>query len=146
MAEWKLNAITDLRDYPYIVQSLQSIPAQIKELEAALVTQRSVQYDKTPVQGGISGAEDRILNNIDRRERLKINLSVATAKVERIENGLNALTATERKVLDAFYINRISGHMRRLCADLNYEERNIYKIKDTALRKFTLAMFGLMDF
>lgn len=146
MADWEKNAVKDLREYGCVKESLVNIPAEIHELETALHTIKSVTYDKTPVAGGTSGREDALINNIDRRGRLAENLEVAKSKVARIERGLAVLSDRERRVLDGFFMRRSYGHVERLADELGYEERNIYKIKDEALLKFTLAMFGVRDY
>lgn len=145
MANWQRNAITDLREYEQVQQSLINIPQEIGTLEMAMTALRGAGFDKTPVEGGTSTYESRLIDNIDRRERLKINLEIAQAKVQRIGRGLAALSENEALVLRRFYIRRERDYLDRLCEELGYEERNIYKIKDVALKKFTLAMFGVID-
>ena len=145
MADWEKNAVKDLREYGCIKESLVNIPAEIKELEMAAQTIKSVTYDKTPVAGGTSGREDALINNIDRRGRLAENLIVAQCKVARIERGLAVLSEREKRVLDGFFMRREYGYLERLKLDLGYEDRQVYRIKDDALKKFTLAMFGIVD-
>lgn len=145
MADWEKNAMKDLREYQCIKESLVNIPAEIKELEIAVQTIKSVTYDKTPVSGGTSGREDALINNIDRRGRLHENLLVAQSKVRRIERGLAVLSEREKRVLDGFFMKREYGYLDRIKTELGYEERQIYRIKDEALKKFTLSMFGIVD-
>ena len=145
MANWKYNAIQDLREYPSIKDSLISIPEEIKAIEIDLQMVKGTSYDKTPVSGGASGREDRLIDYIDRKGRLQENYKAAELRVKRIERGLETLSANERAVLERFFISREAGYMDRLQHDLGYEQRNIYKIKDAALKKFTLSMFGVVD-
>ena len=140
------NAVKDLREYGCIKESLINIPAEIHELETALHTIKSVTYDKTPVAGGTSGREDALINNIDRRGASCGKPEVAKSKVARIERGLAVLSDRERRVPTGFFMRRSYGHVEWLADELGYEERNIYKIKDEALLKFTLAMFGVRDY
>ena len=145
VANWQRNAIVDLREYEQVQQSLVNIPQEIKGLEMAMTALRGINFDKTPVEGGTSSYESRLIDNIDRRERLKINLEIARAKVERIGRGLAALSENEALVLRRFYIRRERDYIDRLCEELGYEQAQIYRIKEAALRKFTLAMFGVID-
>ena len=145
MANWKQNAINDLREYPYLEQSLTNIPQEIKRVEEQMVREKGVAYDKTPVQGGCSGAEDRIIECIDRKERLWMNLRVAEEKAARIEKGMSGLNDRERKVLDSFYVHRSRHYIENLCEEMNCERAQVYRIKDFALKKFTLSMFGVVD-
>ena len=97
------------------------------------------------MEGGASGYEERLINYIDRKGRLEQNLGMAQARVERIERGLSVLTENERLVLTRFYIRREPRYLDRLCGELGYEMRTIYRLKDSALKKFTLAMYGVKD-
>lgn len=143
--DWRKAAAADLREYRYIRDSIDNLRGQIEELERQAHTLKGTAYDRTPVKGGTSGWEDRLIGNIDRRGRLGENLRAVQAKVARIERGLAALTDRERRVLDGFYVDRRGQHVERLCEELGYEERNIYNIKDEALKKFTLSMYGIVD-
>ena len=111
-------------------------------MEAAAYTVRSVQLDKLPVHGGSSRRESDLIDNIDRRGRLQANLELARQKARRIERGLSVLTPQERLVLERFFIRRTRDYMDRLCEELSCETAQIYRIKDSGLRKFTLAMYG----
>ena len=143
--DWRKAAAADLREYRYIRDSIDNLRGQIEELERQAHTLKGTAYDRTPVKGGTSGWEDRLIGNIDRRGRLEENLRTVQVKIERIERGLAALTDRERKVLDGFYVNRMALHIDRLCGELGYERSQIYRIHDEALKKFTLSQFGIVD-
>ena len=146
MVNWQKEAINDLRAYPVLCQSL----ARMKEQQAALDLQagavRSGFRDSEPVSGsGGSGAEDRLLSLIVKRERLNGNYAAVSKLVQQIEEALNHLDNKERLVLERFYINRCPNYVDRLCEELGYERSHIYNIKDGALRQFTIAMYGLIE-
>lgn len=145
MADWEKHSIDDLRKYEARKESLDILPDRIRALEEDMQLVKGTRYDKTPVEGGASGYEDRLIDYIDRKGRLERNLAYAKAEVEIVERGLSVLTDNERLVLTRFYIHREPRYLDRLCGELGYEMRNIYKIKDAALRKFTLAMYGVCD-
>ena len=146
MADWKYNAIQDLREYRPLQESLTNIPQEIAAIDLDMQMVKGVSFDKIPVEGGASRHEDRLISGIDRKQRLSENLNVAKMRVERIERGLRVLSDTEQLILRRFYIQREGRYVERLCEELGYEERNIYKIKDSALKKFALSMFGIVDF
>lgn len=145
MANWQYNAMQDLREYQAVKESLVSIPEELKALEIDMQLVRGTSYDKSPVQGGASGREDRLIDYIDKKGRLAENLRAATVRVRRIERGLAGLSDNERLVLNRFFISREHGHVDRLCEELGYEKTAVYNIKDAALKKFTLSMFGVID-
>ena len=145
MANWKTHAIDDLRELPALQESVRSLPEEIRELEEDMQLAKGTAFDKSPVQGGASGYDERLINYIDLKTRLGENLQAASGRAERIERGLAVLSDTERLVLERFYIHREARYLDRLCGELGYEQAQVYRIKDTALKKFTLARCGVMD-
>ena len=145
MADWEKHSIEDLREYGALKESLGTLPEEIRALEEDMQLVKGTRYDKTPVEGGASGYEERLINYIDRKGRLEQNLDLAQAKVERIERGLSVLTENERLVLTRFYIHREPRYLDRLCGELGYEKTAVYGLKNRALKRFTLAMYGVVD-
>ena len=145
MADWEKHSIDDLREYGALKESLGTLPEEIRALEEDMQLVKGTRYDKTPVVGGASGYEERLINYIDRKGRLEQNLDLAQAKVERIERGLSVLTENERLVLTRFYIHREPRYLDRLCGELGYEKTAVYGLKNRALKRFTLAMYGVVD-
>lgn len=143
--DWEDRAKRDLKQYRYVKDSLDNIPMRLRELELELQGIKSVRYDKTPVQGGTSGREDHLISSIDERTRLTEKLQMAQMKIQRIERGLAGLSPQERKVLEYTFIRPEYGGVRRLRAELNYEERNIYNLIGKALMKYTLSMCGIVE-
>lgn len=145
MADWEKHSIEDLREYRAVKESLGTLPEEIRALEEDMQLVKGTRYDKTPVEGGTSGYEERLINYIDRKGRLEQNLDLAQARVERIERGLSVLTENERLVLTRFYIHREPRYLDRLCGELGYEKTAVYGLKNRALKRFTLAMYGVVD-
>lgn len=145
MPNWQHNAVQDLREYNALSISLLNIITELKEIEISMTSTNGTAYDKSPIHGGGSGYEDRAINYIDRKGRARERYKIAHLRVERIERGLETLTENERLVLQRFYIDQGSNHVDRLCEELGYERSQVYRIKDCALKKFTLAMFGVVD-
>jgi hypothetical protein len=59
---------------------------------------------------------------------------------------LEGLDDRERLVLERFYIQRTRGHVERLMDELHFEKSRVYQCKDEALYKFTISMYGLIDY
>ena len=72
-------------------------------------------------------------------------LSYVAKEIGITEKGLAVLTEEEKTVLYKFFINRPRRHIEDLCESLNYEKTRIYEIKETALRKFTLSCYGIVE-
>ncbi len=65
--------------------------------------------------------------------------------VKLTERGLSQLTDEERRVLERFFIYRGGRHVDDLMEELCYERTRIYELKDEALYKFTVAMYGMPE-
>lgn len=142
---WKRFVEDELRAYPYLKESVGNIDERIKLLESEFCEPKAARLGATPKIGGTSTAEDSMINNIYMRQRLVENKNLAISRIELIEKGLNALNATEKRVLELFYINRQTNHVGRLMEELGYEKTQIYRIRDRALEKYALAMCGAMS-
>lgn len=144
--DWKKAAIEDLRNYTYHRDSIKNIPERIQALKEQFEAIKCANSSRDPVQGGTSRVEDSMLNNIVERQRLHHTLIATKRLVCLVQRGLAGLDETERRVLDRFYINRTRGHVEMLENELHAESSTIYRIKDQALYKFTIAMYGLTDY
>ena len=143
--DWKREAIDKLRCYAARKNALVSIPQEIRELEDAFAGIRSATTDGTPVHGGGSSREDMLLSNIAHRDELERSLRQAKDTVAIVDSGLAVLDDSERKVLDRFYIHPAQGNVDRLCEELGIEKATVYRRKEFALRKFTIALYGAVE-
>ena len=143
---WKFEAIEKLKEYAARKNAITSIPEEIKRLEEDAQRIRAASTDATPVKGGGSAREDMLLSNIVHREELQRRLSDALRWVKIVDGGLAVLSDEDRLVLDRFYIHQMRGNVERLRNELGLEdERSVYKRKDKALRKFTIALYGTCE-
>ena len=142
---WKFEAIEKLKEYTARKNAITSIPEEIKRLEEDAQRIRAASTDATPVQGGGSAREDMLLSNIVHREELQRRLSDALRWVEIVDGGLAVLTDEDRLVLDRFYIHPMRGNVDRLCDELAVEKAAVYKRKEKALHRFTVALYGATE-
>lgn len=146
MRNWEKQAMDDLRLYEKKRQSISNLIEQIEILKMQYTALRGQAFDSTPVQGGGNKMEDHLLDNIVKRERLQMNLYAVKKMVRLIERGLSSLSEIERDVLNAFYINRPNGHIEFLKEKYHIEQSEVYRMKDEALYKFTICMYGIEDY
>ena len=145
MENWKISAIEKLKQYEAKRQALDIIPMQIAEIESTMISIRSGTYI-FPISGGKStGKEDMLLSCIVQKEELLRNLDRVKLWIEFMEKGLSILDEDERLVLDRFFIHPAKGNVDRLCGELFIEQSQVYKRRDKALRRFTLAIYGCME-
>ena len=142
---WKREAIDKLKNYEAHREALENIPKEIKRLESAYAGIRSATTDGTPISGGGNTREDSMLSNIVHRDELKRRLREARLWVAQVDKALAVLDDEERLVLDRFYIHRAKGNVGELCERLNVEQATVYRKRDSALRRFTIALYGVTE-
>ncbi len=143
--KWSEYAIDSLKKHISRQTALMNLGDRIKELDTEFKSTKGPVTDRVPVKGGSSKNEDRLLNNIVERDELIQNYNAVERAVNRVERALGALTERQRRVLDGFYIFRTDDYMDRLCDDLHVEIAQVYRLKDEALKKFTLALYGTIE-
>ena len=143
--DWKREAADKLKCYEAKRTSLERAREEVRRLEDDMTRIHSATTDGTPVSGGTSTREDAMVNNIARREELKVAMREAAAWVKIVDGGLAVLDEEERHILDRFYIHRAKGNVERLCDELHVEIATVYRRRDKALRHFTLALYGVVE-
>lgn len=142
---WQKESIQRLRDYEARKQALANIEEDRKACELRAISIRAARTDGEPVKEGGNKREDALINNIVKRDELALNLEIAEREVSVTESALRTLTEEEHRILYLFYINRPRGHVELLSDELCVERSRVYELKDNALRKFTLACYGVVD-
>ena len=146
MREWKYDVRDKLSDYPKQKNAVETLPDEIRRLESEYTSLHATIYDDTPVQGGGTPYEDKLLRNIILRGDTERQLQRARLAVEFVESALNTLTHEERHIADVMYIYRQRGAVGRLREELGLEdERSVYKRAEKVLRKLTIAMYGATE-
>lgn len=143
---WSVFAVQRLRDLEDRKTAVENITEQIKALEQRFTSIRSATTDGTPVQGGNENKrEEMLIHNISTREELKNNLDIITREIEVTEKALDTLTEEEKLILTRFFILRQKGYVERLCDELYISKTGLYNKKEAALKKFTLACYGIVE-
>ena len=146
MEYWKFKAIDKLKDYSAQKVAVINLQAEIARLESEACSIKSATADGTPVKGGGSGREDRLLSNIVRREEHKAMLKRAKLAVSMVERGLDVLSQEDHHILDTMYITREKGYVDKLMDEFGLlEESSLYKRANKALHRFTIAMYGATE-
>lgn len=143
---WSVFAVQRLRDYEDRKTAVENIEEQIKVLEQRYTAIRSATTDGTPVQGGNENKrEEMLIHNIATREELKNNLEIINHEIAVTEKALATLTEEENLILTRFFILRQKGYVERLCDELFISKTALYQKKDAALKKFTMACYGIVE-
>ena len=142
--DWKREAIDKLKNYAAHREALENIPKELQRLESVYTGIRST-AGRATVSGGGGSREDTMLSNIIHRDELKRRLKEARLWVAQVDKALAVLDDEERLVLDRFYIHRAKGNVGELCERLNVEQATVYRKRDSALRRFTIALYGVTE-
>lgn len=126
-------------------QALRNIPEEIDRLKADACALRGATTDATPVKGGGNRREEALINNLVERQELEWTLQQVQRWLCTADRGLSALTPDERLVLQRLYLYPERGALNRLCNELGVEQSSIYRKRDQALHRFTVAMYGFLD-
>ena len=139
---WKKQAMNELEMLEPRKQALINIPDQIRELEEKLVTIRGQTSDSVCVSGSGGRRDDAYLNNIVAREQLQANLEEARRAVRRVSGAMGVLTPEEKEILERFYVTPEKSVSLNIAAEKCVDRKTVYRWKDVALAKFTIAMYG----
>jgi DNA-directed RNA polymerase specialized sigma subunit len=142
---WRREAADKLRNYEVHKQALESLLKEIERLESAYTGIRNTATDGMPISGSGNTREDSMIANIVHRDELKRRLKEAHLWVSMVDEALAVLDDEERLVLDRFYIHRAKGSVGELRERLNVEQSTVYRKRDSALRRFTIALYGISE-
>lgn len=143
MSNWKYDIKDDLARYGGQLVAVTTLPDELRRLELEYKSIKTASTDTTPVQGGGTVYEDRLLSNIARRDKTAASLSMAQIDIKRMEAALACLNDTERHIVDVLYIHHQRGATERLREELGFEnERTVQKVALKALRKLSYALYG----
>ena len=143
--KWKNEAMDKLRRYDVMRQALRNIPEEIARLKEDACAFRGVNTSTTPVKGGGSRREEALINNLVQRQELEWTLKQVKHWLSIADRGLLALPQDERLVLQRLYLYPEKGAVERLCSELGVEQSSVYRKRDQALQRFTLAMYGFTE-
>lgn len=141
---WNKEAVNDLRDMESLGAFIKSYPEQMKALEEDFISLKACCTDKVSVQG--SRADDALVNNIAKRERLTMNYAAALKRYTLIKEAFEKLDDRQQLLLDRFFVHRQERHVDRLCEELHLEQAQVYRLKDQALYRFTILMYGMVEY
>ena len=134
-----------LRRYGTMRCALETIPEELRRLRADAGAIRSSTADGVHVRGGGGKREDALINNLVEQQELTHSLRQVQRWVRTVDLGLNALPDDERLILRRLYLYPERGAVEQLCGDLGMEQSSVYRKRDQALHRFTLAMYGFPE-
>lgn len=126
---WKQEAIEKLRHYDAMRQAQENLSEQI--------VQTKEEADEKSMD-----CLDLQMDRLVRQKELQKALTQVRSWLRTVNRALAALTPEEKLILHRLYIYPERGNIDRLCGELNVEQSSVYRKRDKALKKFTLALYG----
>lgn len=142
---WKAEAAEKLQKYDAMRRAVTGIPKELARLEQeyrALSSAMGCGYNGAK---NIRQREENMMNNIVSRQELQWSLEQAQRWMEHVNLALGVLTPEEKRILHNFYIAPTPGSTERLCVDMGVEKSSLYRRREKALQRFTLALCGATE-
>lgn len=140
---WKKEAQEKLKNYEIMRLATINLPQEIARLEIDAEAIRGANYENAPVRCGVSRREEALMSNIIHRQELNRALQQAQLWVSTTDRALGVLNHEQKQILKKLYMYPQEGAIPDLCEELGLEQSSIYRKRDIALRKFTMAYYGL---
>lgn len=131
--DWRKVAEDDLKHYREQKMGLQHLNEQINEVNARI--------ERVTVQ--MKTEKEKLVDLYVRRDKLALARNAVEPLIRRMDESLSLLSIDERKIVERLLIDREKGAVERLCSELFLERTRVYEMRNSALRKFTVAMYGV---
>lgn len=138
--DWKKNTIEEIKNYSYLRIKCVRLREKLEELESKSKTIHGVKLSHQKIKS--SAQSQKILNQLIEREELYHMLNATRNKVKKLERAFKKLDPNERSILDKFYISRQDLTLAQMCSHFSVERSTLYRMKDSALKKLALNLFG----
>lgn len=134
----------ELRDYGIWKETLPNIKKEIELLEEVALP--AIDYSDDRVDGS-SGKDnvDILLSKLMEKEHKLETLEFIEGRMEFIESALSRLNEEERYVLNSLYVKEVAKAPRELEEEMYLSERQIQRIRNQALTKYTKYRVGLVE-
>ena len=142
---WKAEAVEKLRKYDAMCRAVANLPEQIRQLKDQAVTVPTGVLGQSGGSSDIRRREEWLTNNLVKRQELQHALEQAELWLCSMDRALGVLSAQERLILHTMYICPQKGAVQKLCGKLGLEKSSIYRRRDKALDKFTVALYGMEE-
>lgn len=140
---WQRLTIELLREINTKRKALSNIQERLSYLKDEMERVKGPVLNTTPVQGGaLNKEEERRLNNIALRAEMTLNAKELEREIENFDRAWQCLTELERIVLTVFFVEQQRDCVKRLSDQLGCEKSKIYYLRNDALYKMTLFLYG----
>lgn len=139
--KWEKEMESKLKEYPYKKNALTEIKNRINFIRDTIYSLKPM-GNTDPVQGGGSKQEDYLLNRIVEKNELEKTYKDLLYDVRFVDRALKCLNDKEKEVIELYYLNTVRLKIETICDRMGYEKSSVYRIKDDALKKMVIFMYG----
>jgi len=139
---WRTAAEEKLSLYPAQLAAVQNLQEELKMLKMGKGRLPAPQYSTPRVCITPGRQEDRVLNDLARKQEMEWSLAQAKTWIRVTERALDTLSEGDRTLLQVLYMDPDEDRIGKLCRQLHVERSSIYRRRDSALRRFTTALYG----
>lgn len=142
---WREEALEKLRSYERMRVAERNLKLEIRRLKLEERRISSSRADVVAVRQSGSQAEERLLDNMQRRQALEEALEQTRCWIRVTDAALGTLDKKERLILWRLYIQSDPSTIALLCEQLGVEKSSVYRNRDKALQKFIQALYGAAE-
>lgn len=149
MIAWKYidkpaAAVAAIKDYTSMRNVINITPQEIKDLYDRMISPRSARINGMPRTRNQHGSGDILTVSLDKLDILQERYRQAIEFMGWFEPAWSSLTDEEQLILREFYTSgsQRSGATARLCTRLNYSESHVERLRNKALARLSLLLFG----
>ena len=139
---WKNEAIERLTRYSAMSQAVENIPKEITRLERSIQELRGHRPDQLPGAKTPGPRDDALIGSIIKRQELSDSYENAKIWVDTTDQAMSVLNQEEKTILTKMYVTPEKGVVNQLCFTFGVEQSSIYRKRDQALYRFTMALYG----
>lgn len=138
--DYREHAIDELSRLRQNYTSVENIKSRIVEMETSLKSAGGGTGGAAPSNGGGNKTEEKWLSLISRIGDEKERLRGITRSIKRIERALSVIGEDEARILKELYV--IGRNVDEVANILHTSRATAYRMRDSALIKFTRALYG----
>lgn len=141
---WRDETIENLKIYRAKCVALENLRDDIRECEENLGRIRAADPDCVRVKSS-NTPNDQFLNSVTMRAELVESYQRTKAWVEKMDKAFSVLSREDITMLERMYVYPEPKAADRLAGDLQIDVKTVYRRKDAALARFTIARFGNVE-
>ena len=138
----RAQVVERLCNYELMDVAVKNLQEQIRWLKLNQEGIHAVRTDRVAVRNQPGRGEERLLENIEQRQKLENALENTKRWLQITDRAMTALSKEEQLILRKLYIHKTPGALNELCQRFEMEKSSVYRKRDRALDKLELALYG----